>query len=235
MDRKPSEQTEMSTSRVTRAFGHGKRLPNLFEEMLNAANEKEQKKKQDEYFKFIASTYVEFKFCDEIIVKPPAGEEFRMHCMKLNGQESLVISGGIGYEIFPEIWTIKCPQKPQLERFESKWTPHLITYDYYVTERVSFYQSSFTPIDENGTVIIFGGMLKLGAGAGIESTNDNAFIVDLNSMTGRLVKSREEPGPGHLRLHCAGCIDGCLIIVGGLNAREEQNNQIWKLKVSKLW
>ena len=208
------------------------KMPVMLKELAIAASEREQKKKQEDFMKFMASIHADFKDCDEIIIKPPAGEEYILSWCKIQGKETLVLSGGMGYEIFPEIWTIRFPQKTA---FEKEWVSSLISYESIASDRVAFYQSSFTLLDDTGNGLIFGGVIKIGKGAGLESINEATYSVDLNTLQAKQIKSKDfdEPGPGHLRFHSAGIIDGCLIIVGGVNSREEPSTNVWKLKVSK--
>lgn len=201
------------------------------DDLTHAIVERENKRKEDDFKKFIRSIKFEVRLCEEIIEKPPAGEDYKLVIYSLFGTKYLVLYGGLGYKMFTEVWTIKLPSKTH---FGIKWEPNKITYDIFASDRVSMYQSTFTIFNHGTQAMIVGGSINLGAVSSFDNYNNDVFNVDLQTLKSRAVRTNnEQTGPGFRKLYTADFIDGCLYIFGGLDSKEDPQSSMWKLKLSR--
>lgn len=191
----------------------------------------ENQRKEAEILRFTKSIKIELREYFEIIEKPPAGEEYRLFTCSVAGKKQLGLYGGFGYEMFSELWTISFPKKKE---FDLKWEPNRLNFDIFTADKVSLYQSTFSVLESSNTALIVGGNLRLGQAYSLYTQNNDVFSVDLNTFKARLVKSPEDPGPGFRKFHTANFINSSLYIVGGINAKDEPQSEVWRLKLSKL-
>jgi Galactose oxidase, central domain len=201
------------------------------DELIEVIDERELKSKQAELLNLIKSIRLHVNVRDEIVEKPPAGEEYRLILFTVSGKSHLGLFGGYGYEMFSDFWSIQLPEK---QKFDIKWQSTKLKFDIFAADSVSIYQSTFSVQDSTNLATIVGGSFKLETALSYMNYNEDIFIVDMTTLKARLVKSPENPGPGFRRFHSANYIGSNLYIIGGLDAKDEPQSDIWKLKICRL-
>lgn len=202
----------------------------IHEHLTKMIEEREVMKKEIDLQKFVKNIRLECKVCHEIVVKPPAGENYRLEVCKIGGQDCLILYGGLGYEMFSEVWTIPLTGR---HNFDIKWKEERLKFDIFTSDKVSLYQSSFTVFDTNDHAVIYGGTQKIGKGTSFITPNEDIFMVDLNSMSAECIGSLEGVGPGTRRLHSVSYLEPNFYIIGGLDSKNEPTSKVWKLKISR--
>jgi hypothetical protein len=204
------------------------------EEIFNV-DEEEQKKQEQEFFSFMHRIQVEYRVIYSIVMKPPSRERTTLAKYTLGGKEYLLVYGGIGYEIFSDIWTISMPSRST--QTDKEWICRSLSFDTHVSDSISLFQSSLsmTSIQGKPRAYIFGGILKLGSSSFTDFPNNTLYKLDLETFHAKKVIVEGKASPSARKHHSSCVLDDVLIIVGGVDlVKEEPLAEVWRFRISKL-
>ena len=200
---------------------------------INLDTEEGKKKKEDILFKNHISRFsAQYRTCSKIIHKPPTREDPHLfHCFNEERDEhSLVLYGGMGYQEFTDLWSIPLPTK----LFSSdKWDHHPVKFDSLISETASLFQCTLTKKDKGSKAYLFGGKLKQEGSDAFDVHNNCIYSLDFETRVCSKLTTQTASTPGGRRFHTSNMIEGCMIIIGGVNQRDEPSDQVWKFKFHK--
>ena len=193
-----------------------------------------QSKKDELAFWQTASKYkASYRVYSDIVFRPPAREDPHLLVVSLAGESGgphLALFGGMGYEQFSDLWTLPAPTKLSSAK---KWDDWPIKFEAAVSETASFYQCSLTKCDRPNRALIFGGFLKTDKQDGLETQSGLLYSIDFDAKVCSKVTTQTPLNPGGRRLHTVNFVDGGLVLVGGIDPKDEPVDQVWRFKLSR--